>query len=65
MLGLWYYNLQDMFVDYYATSLLCNKRLWADASCGWRDYASAKKLVMYGKVMIYHPRAVVRHALVT
>jgi len=46
MLGLWYYNLQGTFVDYYATSLLCDENRGPTRAADGGD-ASAKKL---GKV---------------
>ena len=49
MLGLWYYNLQDMFVVYYATSLPCDSNRGPTRAAGGEDAggedASAKKLV--------------------
>ena len=45
MLGLWYYNLQDMFVDYYATALQCDESRGPTRAADGGE-ALAKKLVM-------------------
>ena len=46
----WYYKIQDMVVDHYATSLLCDKNRGPTRAADGGD-ASAKKLARQGKVI--------------